>query len=295
MRARNIKPGFFDNEDVGEVSHTARLLFIGLWCLADRNGILEYRPKKIKLKIFPYDPPSLNLIKFLEELSLKNLINLWVDSDKKCHFIEIPNFLKHQKPHPGEKKSNLKELLNSSVNLIKLHEDKCNFGLILGMRNEECGKRNNEAKENFASDVCAIIDYLNVRCGKKFQYSESSREPIMARLKEGHTVEECMKVIDNKFLDPDFDRKYLQPSTLFRKSNFENYLNHLPGMGKPSQGNTKQGAINGIQQIRRNVEQGTGFNPYGQTETGNGGGNVDQVGGSLPRIGTHSGNPGGSR
>ncbi len=41
MRSRNIKPDFFLNEDLAEVSHTSRLLFIGLWCFADRDGRFE--------------------------------------------------------------------------------------------------------------------------------------------------------------------------------------------------------------------------------------------------------------
>lgn len=55
MRARNIKPGFFKNEDISECSPSARLLFIGLWMLADREGRLEYRPKRWKGELFPYE------------------------------------------------------------------------------------------------------------------------------------------------------------------------------------------------------------------------------------------------
>ena len=46
-RARNIKPGFFANENLAECDPLARLLFAGLWCLADREGRLEDRPKRI--------------------------------------------------------------------------------------------------------------------------------------------------------------------------------------------------------------------------------------------------------
>jgi len=46
-RSRNIKPGFFRNEMLAECSPLARLLFAGLWCLADRFGRLEDRPKRI--------------------------------------------------------------------------------------------------------------------------------------------------------------------------------------------------------------------------------------------------------
>jgi len=37
MRARNIKPGFFSNEDLAECSPWSRLCFAGLWLLADRG------------------------------------------------------------------------------------------------------------------------------------------------------------------------------------------------------------------------------------------------------------------
>lgn len=54
-RARNIKPGFFANEDLAECEPLARLLFAGLWCLADREGRLEDRPKRIRAELLPYD------------------------------------------------------------------------------------------------------------------------------------------------------------------------------------------------------------------------------------------------
>lgn len=54
-RARNIKPGFFANEKLAECDPLARLLFAGLWCLADREGRLEDRPKRIRAEVLPYD------------------------------------------------------------------------------------------------------------------------------------------------------------------------------------------------------------------------------------------------
>ena len=55
MRARNIKTGFYKNDQLAECSLAARLLFPGLWMMADRDGRLEYRPKRIKAEVFPYD------------------------------------------------------------------------------------------------------------------------------------------------------------------------------------------------------------------------------------------------
>ena len=55
MRSRNIKPGFYTNEDLAECSCWARLIFPGLWMMADKNGVLENRPKRIKAQLIPCD------------------------------------------------------------------------------------------------------------------------------------------------------------------------------------------------------------------------------------------------
>ena len=103
MRARNIKPGFFRNEDLVEISPGGRLLFIGLWCMADRKGLLEDRPKKIKLELMPYD--DINCDKLLQELHDHSLILRYNVNGNR--YISVPNFSKHQKPHPNEKLSEI--------------------------------------------------------------------------------------------------------------------------------------------------------------------------------------------
>lgn len=47
-RARNIKPAFFMNDELAEIDPLGRLLFIGLWTIADREGRLEDRPARHK-------------------------------------------------------------------------------------------------------------------------------------------------------------------------------------------------------------------------------------------------------
>lgn len=102
-RSRNIKPSFFTNDELAELSVETRLLFIGLWTLADRDGLLEYRPKKIKAQLFPYD--SVPLKKLLEDLRNARFISFYEVEGKQ--FIEIVNFSKHQNPHKNEKESGL--------------------------------------------------------------------------------------------------------------------------------------------------------------------------------------------
>jgi hypothetical protein len=103
MKARNIKPGFFENEDLHEVSLASRLIFIGMWCMADREGRLEDRPKKIKLKLIPYD--DVDIFQCLDELTTHGFLIRYEAENQR--FIQIVNFAKHQSPHPKEKPSSI--------------------------------------------------------------------------------------------------------------------------------------------------------------------------------------------
>lgn len=102
-RSRNIKPSFFMNEDIIELPFEARLLFIGLWILADREGRLENRPKKIKMSLFPAD--DINVAEQLENISKFGFIELY--NADGIDVIQIINFVKHQNPHGLEKDSEL--------------------------------------------------------------------------------------------------------------------------------------------------------------------------------------------
>lgn len=70
-----------------------------------------------------------------------------------------------------------------------------------------------------------VLSYMNEIGNRKFTPIKANLEMIQARLKEGHTPEECKQVIDTKWADKDFDKKYFRPTTLFRPSKFEGYLN----------------------------------------------------------------------
>lgn len=99
MRARNIKPGFFRNEQLLQVPPLGRLLFAGLWCLADREGRLLDRPAQIKWDVLPADDCDVNAL--LAELAMRGFIRRYtVDGTR---YIEVTRFLAHQRPHYKEK------------------------------------------------------------------------------------------------------------------------------------------------------------------------------------------------
>ena len=102
-RARNIKPGFFRNADLVELSMEARLLFIGLWTIADRSGRLEDRPKQIKMEIFPAD--NVDCDACLRDLASTGMVVRYEVAGKR--YLQVTNFSRHQNPHRDEKTSTL--------------------------------------------------------------------------------------------------------------------------------------------------------------------------------------------
>lgn len=102
-RARNIKPSFFANDDLADIHPLGRLLFVGLWTLADREGRLEDRPRRIKAEVLPYDDCDVDGL--LDDLQKHGFIQRYDVGGER--FIQVVNFKKHQNPHVKESASSI--------------------------------------------------------------------------------------------------------------------------------------------------------------------------------------------
>lgn len=117
-RARNIKPAFFQNEDLAELKPIERLAFIAMWTVADYRGCIEYRAKRLKIQLLPYDNCDIDLI--VTNLEQSRFITTYTVNGQ--NYIKILNFEKHQNPHPNEKKSGstIPDIDESNCNINKL-------------------------------------------------------------------------------------------------------------------------------------------------------------------------------
>ena len=89
------------SEDIGALSEGARLLYIALWCHADREGRMKYAPVALAAQTMPFEMDKFG--SFLNELIKKNHIRPYEVENRKYLF--IPTFLEHQRPHNTEKVS----------------------------------------------------------------------------------------------------------------------------------------------------------------------------------------------
>lgn len=92
-RIRTIKPDFFKNEQLSELPAITRLLFIGLWTQADKEGRMLDRPKRLKAEIFPYD--NVNMETELSRLQSAGFIIRYEVGELKV--IQVDKFTRHQR------------------------------------------------------------------------------------------------------------------------------------------------------------------------------------------------------
>ncbi len=106
MRVRMIKPEFWSNEQLGACDAITALMYIGLWGMSDRRGILRDRPAHIRATLFPYK--VFDAEPHLAELCRLGLIKRYVAEGVHC--IKIPTFVRHQHFHHREKPSSLPDI-----------------------------------------------------------------------------------------------------------------------------------------------------------------------------------------
>lgn len=138
--------------------------------------------------------------------------------------ITIPNWEKHQSI------DELDRIREQTRLRVQRHRDKqkqiangnatCNATVTLCNATEE----NRKEQNNY---IVEIVAHLNERCGTSYRdSSRKTQQLIRARLSEGFTQDDFIKVIDTKaseWCGTEYE-KYLRPQTLFG-TKFESYLN----------------------------------------------------------------------
>lgn len=118
-RIRTIKPEFWTNEELAEVSEPARLLAIGLLNHSDDEGYFKAHKSLIKAVVFPLTEPSLSIHECLKQLSSVGYIRVFTGSDGK-EYGKVINFDVHQRVNrPTESK--IKKLDTFTECSLKTH------------------------------------------------------------------------------------------------------------------------------------------------------------------------------
>lgn len=108
-RIRSIHPTLFTDEAFASLSMAARVLLLGLWTEADDQGVFDWKPITLKMRIMPVD--NVSVPDLLLELEGWNAIKKFEQDGKP--FGAIRNFCKFQKPKtPKYRPLKLEEVRN---------------------------------------------------------------------------------------------------------------------------------------------------------------------------------------
>ncbi len=95
-RIRSLKPTFWADEAVAEMTRDARLLTIGLISFADDEGRFLASTSAISGYAFPHDDlPAARVRKWLDEIEAAGIIRLY--SVSRREYGAFPNWTKHQR------------------------------------------------------------------------------------------------------------------------------------------------------------------------------------------------------
>lgn len=93
-RIRSVHPALFTDEAWVSCSPLARILYVGLWTDADDQGLFEWKPLQIKMRLLPGDTADVPAM--LAELVEAGLIRTYRVAEKT--YGAIRNFRKFQRP-----------------------------------------------------------------------------------------------------------------------------------------------------------------------------------------------------
>lgn len=148
-RIRTIKPEFFTSEDIAGLSPLARLLYIALWCEADREGRLIWKPKTFKLRYLPAD--ECDVEELCAELLRQGLVMTYGSG-----LAYIPSFSDHQHVNPREAASTLP--VPDASPRVRTRRHASNLDLPTQVGKERKGK---EGKEHARVDDALFSSFWN--------------------------------------------------------------------------------------------------------------------------------------
>lgn len=106
-RMRSVKPEFWQDQEITRLPRDVRLMYIGMWNLADEHARLQGDPRFIKGQLFPYDDD-------MPAWEIDLMVDALVSSGKAQRYtvrgavyLYLPKLSKHQRLEPDKVASRL--------------------------------------------------------------------------------------------------------------------------------------------------------------------------------------------
>lgn len=214
-------------------------------CFWNDTKVIEFTPEERYFYLYLLTNPHTNLIGCYE-LSLTTISRETGYTKEVCEnilkrFVECYHVIEYAKDtkevllvkwlyHNFSKSEKTQAAMLKDIKKVKSDKFRNFFNNFLNRENVIEVKSVEPKKTKYSEDVLEIVAYMNMVFDTHYRaQTKATREHIIARLKEGFTVDDFKAVIDKKFKQWGNDSKmslYLRPQTLF-SGKFESYLNEV--------------------------------------------------------------------
>ena len=223
MRTRMVHADFWKSESVAELDMMGRLLFVAMWGMADREGLLLYRPRRIAVEAFPYDGVKPDKVRsIIDQMKSLGMVRELASGDDERTCLQIINFAEYQSVHAKEAQSKLKDryIPGNSDELRVIPGNSSEFP---PASTSTSTSTSTVQSRNLRDEASLVLDHLNKTTGRQFTNLDNIQKCLK---REDATVEDCRLVIDHKWAEwggTDL-AKNVNPTTPFRPSHFRAYL-----------------------------------------------------------------------
>ena len=209
-RKRMIDPTIWDSEDFGKLSELAKIVFIGLFSLADDEGRGRCNPEYLKSKLFPYkgNLRSADIEKTLSEISSNMSVIFYLCDEKQYYWLY--NWNTWQKiDRPTSSKIPAFDENDETIQRI-FDEDSTSSSRILSPNK----KRKEDNKKEIEEKRKRIVDTYNLYCTNLSQVQkitekrEKAIDNFLKDFTEEQFIEICQKANVSSFLTGENDRKW---------------------------------------------------------------------------------------
>lgn len=257
-RIRTIKPEFFTSESILAVSPLARLFFIGLWCEADREGRLKWKPRTLKFRYLPAD--SVDVETLCDELESEEMISIYtVDNVDYC---EIPGFKSHQVINNRERESEIPLRVGTREPRVKAEGRKEGKGRE-GKGKEGKDKTLVDSQENttYPTDAEIVFQcWQSVMDHRQAKLDDKRKKLINAALKTGYSVRDLQSAISGCSLTPhnmgknSNNQRYDGLHIILKPENIDRFISANRTAGDPTAGYEEFFGTSGQQNDSNTIE-----------------------------------------
>lgn len=262
-RIRTLKPEHRQHRKVGPFTDPVYRLWVSMILEADDHGRLVCDAGQLRAVTWPYHPKvtAAQVEHWIQTVAHSGIVRLYRANGTR--YAEFVSWKDHQRiSHPAEPKL---PGWQDSGSLAIPPEDSTGKGREVEVEGKWKGTEGNVGLAPDASSLSRmgsngnghdpghpstpahlsprtgpaamrtaakeILAFLNEKAGRNYRDVDTNLDKIIALLRKGTTVRQIRAVIGLRTEKWKGDAKmdeYLRPSTLFRPSNFENYVGELP-------------------------------------------------------------------